>query len=429
MVNVFGKVDSMLLYPIYDAQQLWYAPLHLVAEATEMALRHPFCPLSYTELGRLMALAAEDFGRHTTLRRSKPVMKLDDISFRGVPLQIHQEIVQETPFGKLIHFKRTCDDSSITARLYHDPRVLLIAPYDGHYATLLRDMVETLLPEHDLFITDWTDAKFVPDSAGPFSLESAIEWVMDHIHFLGGAPLHLVAPFEAGIVGVCATALLADSDEHRPASLTLLGSPINARDSQSALGYTAEQHPLGWFEENLTYQVPFYYPGAFRRVHPYFAQEPAATALSSNLSVLAGDTQNSFEQLMRGVQTTPAEYNRFFEEYLTVMDIPAEYFLQMIGRVYQTFDLLRGAFYCQGCLVDLASIEETAILTIEAEQDNITPAGQTSYLHRLCRSLPPSQRATHLEIGIGHYGLIQGRQWRNHIAPVLAAFIRQHNRS
>lgn len=419
----------MLLYPIYDAQQLWFKPLHLVAEATEMALRHPFCPLSYTEVGRLMALAAENFGRRTTLHRSKPNFDIDTVHFRGIPVSVSEEITHETPFCKLVHFHRTCADQAVGARLQNDPKVLIVAPYDGHFAALLRDMVAELLPEHDVTITDWTDAKFIPTSEGDFGVEDMIDLLVQQMRAL--APdLHVIAPFEAGVMALAAVGLMADhKDRNEPLSLTLLGTPINARDSQSAFGYLAETNPIAWFAEHMTQLVPLYYPGAFRAVHPYFAQDSVNEALYAPLAAFFGDdAKGHFQKLTRGVELSPPEKDRLFEDYLTVMDIPAAYYLQMVERIYKSFDFMRGAFKWHDRLINLTDIERTALLTVEAEQDHVTPTGQTTAAHQLCRSLPPSLRCTHLEIGIGHYGLIAGRQWRNNILPVVANFIRSNQR-
>ncbi len=419
----------MLLYPIYDAQQLWFKPLHLVAEATEMALRHPFCPLSYTEVGRLMALAAENLGRRVPLRRSRPDFDIKALSYRGVPLAITEEIVDETPFCKLIHFHRACEDLTLATRLQNDPKVLIVAPYDGHFATLLRDMVAELLPEHDVTITDWIDAKFIPTSEGDFGVEDMIDLLAQQMHALGPA-LHVIAPFDAGVMALAAVGLMADhKDRNEPLSLTLLGAPINARDSQSAFGYLAEKNTIDWFAQNMTQAVPLYYPGAFRAVHPSFAQESSCDALAASLTAFFGDdAKDHFQKLTRGVELTPQEKYRLYEDYLSVMDLPAAYYLQTIERVYKNFDLVRGAFKWHDRTVNLANIERTALLTIEAEQDHVTPTGQTTAAHKLCRSLPPSSRGMHLEIGIGHYGLIAGRQWRNNILPVIASFIQANQR-
>lgn len=415
----------MILYSLYDWQQAMLAPWRFAAEATRTACSNPLFPLSYTEIGRALVAMADALDRAGRITRNKPTFGIEQIFFRGMPLRIKEEVVFHAPFCNLVHFRRETDDEGLAARIADDPRLLVVAPCAGHFATLLRDTVEALLPEHDLYITDWQDAKMVPMGEGPFDLEDAIEILMDQMRNL--APhLHVIGISQGGLMAFCATALLAEGKRsQQPCSLTLMGAPIKADGRQTALGQLAVKQDLDWFRDNLIQTVPFYYPGACRLVCPGFLQ--FRTLLFPTPACQAQDPASLFKSLIRGNGSCLAKNDRLYEEYLTVMDLSAPFYLQSIMRVFQTLDLPRGAFEVKGRLVRPAMIESTALLTVEGETDEIAPPGFTSAAHDLCTSLAPSQRAMHLEIGAGHYALFDGRQWRNNIRPVIQTFIRAHH--
>jgi poly(3-hydroxybutyrate) depolymerase len=412
------------VYSLYDAFALTRtlaAPMNAWADAVRGFWSHPGLPLSHTPLGRAMAATGELVER-ATRRYPKPPFGLTTTVCDGQPVVVRETLVRHTPFCDLIHFERA------TPRA--DPRVLLVAPLSGHHASLLRDTVAALLPEHDVYVTDWIDARLVPVSAGRFDLDDYIDLLRELIRTLGrplGGKLHVVAVCQPAVPALAAVALLAeDGDAAVPQSLTVMGGPVDTRISPTSPGEFALSRSLAWFEANLVHGVPAGEPGVRRRVYPGFVQLSAF--LSMNVERHARAQVELFRDLARGDEDGAQGHRRFYDDYLAVMDLPAEYYLQTIASVFQHHELPRGELRYRGeRRVRPAAIRTTALMTIEGENDDITGLGQTFAAHALCPNIPDERRVHYVQPQAGHYGIFSGRRWRDEIAPRLRDFIRHHD--
>lgn len=413
----------MILYHVHDFQRAVLAPWRFAAEATQAAFQNPFVPVSYTQVGRAIAAGAELFER-TTRHFDKPTFNLPTTKFRGHTLGVEEEIVASKPFCNLVHFKRTSTDPNIEAHIADDPRVLIVAPISGHHATLLRGTVEAMLPEHDVYITDWIDARLVPLSRGKFDLEDNVSYIMDFVRQLG-PKVHLIAVCQPAVPVLCAVALLADmNDPAQPRTMTLMGGPIDPRAAKTVVTELAATRPIEWFRNTVLHSIPFYYPGAYRLVYPGFIQLQGF--VSMNIDRHIGEHFKLFQNLVRGDGESVEAHRRFYDEYLSVMDMPAEFYIQTIERVFKNYDLPQGTFMWHGRPVRCEAIRHTALLTVEGELDDISAPGQTRSAHAMCSNLPRSMKKAHLEIGVGHYGIFNGRRWRGNIQPIIHDFIREH---
>ncbi len=414
----------MILYYLHDMQQRLLEPLRVAAETTQKFLPcNPFMPQSLERI----ALAGAEMAERTTRNFAKPSFRLPKVRSRGEEVTVEEEIVLSLPFCRLIHFKRSTPDPQIAACLADDPPVLIAAPISGHFATLLRGTVEAMLPEHDVYITDWIDAKVVPLSQGKFDLEDNITYIMQFLRFLGPGA-HVMAVCQPTVPVLCAVALLADmQDPAQPRSMVLMGGPVDVTRATTAVTKLAEKHTLEWFHNTVIHVVPFYYPGAYRMVYPGFIQLQGF--MSMNLDRHISEFFNLFRNLVRGDEDSVEAHHKFYDEYLSVMDVPAEFYLQTIERVFQRFDLPRGTFRWHGRRVKPEAIRRTAILTIEGELDDISAPGQTTAVHEMCRNVNPNMKKAHLEIGVGHYGIFNGRKWRTNIQPIIRDFMREHRAS
>lgn len=408
-----------MLYHLYDLQHVMLAPARLTAELTRMAWRHPMNPLSYTQAGRTLAANAELFER-VTRRFSKPSFNLDETQIGGKRVKITEEILLEKPFCGLLHFRRDTNR--------RDPRVLIVAPMSGHFATLLRGTVEALLPHHDVYITDWNDARQVPSSDGRFNLDDYIAYLHEFLDFLGPGT-HMIGVCQPA-VPVFATACLMESenDPNRPVSITLMGGPIDTRISKTKVTELAEHRPLRWFEQTVTTEVPFYYPGAHRRVYPGFIQ--LGGFMSMNLDRHVGSHMKFYHHLVIGDGESAEMHRKFYNEYLSVMDISADFYLQTVEIVFQRHLLPDGKMKWRnpetGKLhdVDPKALKRTALMTVEGELDDISAHGQTTAAHAIAPNLPASKQYHHFQENVGHYGIFNGRRWRNEIMPRIRHFIR-----
>jgi poly(3-hydroxybutyrate) depolymerase len=405
----------MILYHLHDWQRAALLPFRLVAEATHATFHNPLFPASHTRVGRVLVAGAELFER-TTRNFTKPHFGLHTTKIGGDTVAVTEEIIMIKPFCKLLHFNRA------TSRA--DPKVLVVAPMSGHHSTLLRGTVEAMLPDHDVYITDWIDAKLVPLAQGPFDLEDYITYTMDFIRHLG-PDVHLIAVCQPAPPVLCAVALLADmKDPAQPRSMTLMGGPIDTRVSKTVVTELADKRPLEWFKNNVIQSLPFYYPGGHRLVYPGFLQ--LRGFISMNMERHIGEHTKLFRNLVKGDDDSVTAHRKFYDEYLSVMDTPAEFYLQTIEHVFQTHDLAKGTFMWHGQNVRPQSITKTALLTIEGELDDISAPGQTRPALDLCSSLPEKMKKAHLQIGVGHYGIFNGRKWRESILPVVRDWIRTH---
>ncbi len=408
----------MILYHLHDMQRAALAPLRLAAEATQATFKNPFFPAAYTRFGRAIAAGAELFER-TTRRFAKPEFNLKTTKIAGDPVAVTEEVILTKPFCRLLHFKRATKNS--------DPRVLIVAPISGHHSTLLRGTVEAMLPDHDVYITDWINARDVPLAAGKFDLEDNISYVMEFIRLLG-PDVHVVAVCQPAVPVLCAVSLLADMDDPKqPRSMTLMGGPIDTRYAKTIVTEVGEQRPMEWFRNTVIHALPFYYPGAYRLVYPGFIQLQGF--VSMNVERHVGEHVKLFRHLVVGDGEHADSHKKFYDEYLSVMDTTAEFYLQTVERVFKNHDLPEGRFTWHGKLVKPSAIKKTALLTIEGELDDISAPGQTRPALEMCSNLPDTMKKAHLQIGVGHYGIFNGRKWRESILPVVRAFIREHGKA
>lgn len=408
-----------MLYHFYEWHKTALSPLNMMAEATRMTLQHPLVPAAYTKMGRAIAAGAELLER-TTRRYDKPVFDFKKVTVDGVQVEVVEEILGEKPFCRLLHFVR-----DVPAHRPRDPQVLVVAPLSGHYATLLRGTVEALLPEHDVYITDWVDARQVPLAAGDFGLDDYVDYLIDFIRGLG-PETNVIAICQPAVPVLCAVSLLAAADDPaQPRSMALMGGPIDVRRVPTAVTEFGRKHSIEWFKRRVIAEVPAVYPGAFRKVYPGFVQ------LMGFMSMNAGnhmrEHMNLFKNLVVGDGDSAGRHRKFYDEYLAVMDIPARFYLDTVEHVFKKASLPKGELLIRGKLVDPSKIRRTALFTIEGELDDISAPGQTIAAHDLCSSLPKSMREHHLQKGVGHYGIFNGRKWREEIMPKLRKFVRAYD--
>jgi len=402
------------LYHLYDFQHAALAPLRLTAETLQQVFSHPLVPFSYTGFGRALAAGAELVER-STRRYRKPAFGLDRVRIGDTDVAVSESALLRRPFCDLIHFRRDIDRQ--------DPRVLLVAPMSGHYATLLRDTVAGLLPDHDVYITDWIGAADVPLSGGEFDLDTYVQYLIDFLTHLGPRT-HVVAVCQPSVPVLAATAILgADRHPCAPASMTLMGGPIDTRVNPTRVNRHAREHSLDWFERTCISRVPATYPGFMRQVYPGFLQLTGFMAMNADRHL--GSAMKHFHHLVRGDGESANAHRRFYDEYLAVMDLPAEFFLQTIKVAFHDHDLPRGTMRWRGTPVATHAIEKTALLTVEGELDDISAVGQTVAAHDLCPAIPADRRQHHLQKGVGHFGIFNGRRWRAEILPTVREFIRR----
>ena len=394
-----------MLYSLYEAQHTALAPMRYAAELWRGWFGHPFSPLAHWPLSRRLAASSELFLR-VTERYEKPQWGIADARL---------EIAAQKPFCRLIHFRQE-------GRKRH--KVLLVAPLSGHHPTLLRDTVRSLLPEHDVWITDWIDARMVPLSAGPFHLADYVDYVREWIALLS-PELHVISVCQPTVPVLAAVSLMAQRGEAQPRTMVMMGGPIDARRSPTAVNNLALKKPHSWFEQNLIHRVPGKYPGYMRLVYPGFLQHLGFVAMNPDRHFNAH--WDYFNHLMVGDGESAAAHRRFYNEYNAVLDMPAEYYLDTVKTVFQEFALPKGRMFMRGELVRPQAIREAALLTVEGELDDISGNGQTEAAHALCLNIPRGHRAHFVAAGVGHYGIFSGRRWREVIFPQVRGFIAHHS--
>lgn len=380
---------------------------------------NPLSPFSHTFGGKALAAAHQVFDDFTR-RYDKPAFGLDQTEIDGSSVAVRQVTVSEKPFCDLVHFER--DPAVIGER--REPRLLVVAPVSGHYATLLRGTIATLIPDHEVYVTDWKNARDVPIDAGMFDLDDYVDYLIEFLAELGTG-VHVLGVCQPGVLILTAVSLMAE-DKHpaTPASMTLMGSPIDTRISPTQPNDYATSHPLSWFERHAIMQVPPGYEGTGRRVYPGFIQ--LSGFLAMNLDQHMDAHARQFDNLVQGDGESAAKHQAFYEEYLSVMDLPADYYLQTIERVFQQHLLPQGQMPYRDRIVRPDSIAGTALMTVEGEKDDISGLGQTEAAHDLCSKIPKTMRLHYVQAGVGHYGVFNGRRWREEIAPRLGAFIRKN---
>ncbi len=408
-----------MIYHLYDFQHASLTPARLMAEVTRTVFQNPFNPLSYSTVGRNIAASAEVFER-VTRRFGKPEFMLPYTHIGGKKVEVTEEIIAEMPFCNLLHFKRRIKRT--------DPQVLIVAPMSGHFATLLRGTVEALLPHHDVYITDWIDARMVPLKDGRFNLDDYIFYIRKFLSLLGPRT-HVIAVCQPAVPTLAAVALMAgENDPNQPLSMTLMGGPIDTRISKTQVTQTAEERPLSWFKNTVIADVPFYYPGAHRRVYPGFIQ--LSGFMSMNLDRHVGSHMQFYKHLVQGDGDSAESHRKFYNEYLAVMDLPAEFYLQTVDVVFQRHLLPRSQMKWRDPITEELhdvlprNIKHTAILSIEGELDDISARGQTTAAHDLCYNLPQAKQFHHFQLNVGHYGIFNGKKWRSEIMPRIRHFMR-----
>lgn len=411
-------MEGLPLYHWYEMQHAAISPLRAAADAARLFFQNPINPWTHTLWGKSVAAGCEIFER-ITRRYGKPDWGIHSTVIDGRAVEVRPEVVWRRPFCELLHFSRC------TGRAETDPRVLIVAPMSGHYATLLRGTVQAFLPAHDVYITDWVDARMVPLSEGPFDLDDYIDYVIEILHVLGEGT-HVIAVCQPSVPVLAAVALMeARGDSFAPRSMTLMGGPIDTRQSPTVVNNLAEEKGIDWFRRNVIVKVPFPNPGAGRPVYPGFLQ--ISGFMGMNLSRHVAAHQDMFMHLVRGDGDSAQKHREFYDEYLAVMDLAAEFYLQTVETVFIRHALPKGEMTHRGEPVDPARIRNVALLTVEGENDDISGVGQTAAAHRLCSGIPAERKQHHLQPHVGHYGVFNGSRFRKEIAPRIGAFIRAHD--
>jgi poly(3-hydroxybutyrate) depolymerase len=405
-------------YHFFEMAQLAMAPARALSDFTRIAFKHPVNPFSYTAVGRNLAATAELFERMTR-RYGKPAFGIDKTVVAGQEVAVEQEIVWLRPFCQMVHFKR-----HLPLIAPHQSRILIVAPMSGHYATLLRGTVETFLQTHDVYITDWVDARMVPLSLGPFDLDDYIDYVIEMCEFLskaGHSPVHLLAVCQPSVPVLAAMARMeAENNPHVPASMTLKGGPIDTRRSPTGVNKLAEKRGPQWFRRNCIHVVPFPYPGVGREVYPGFLQLSGFMAMNFDRHVNAHFEM--FNHLIEGDGDSAEKHREFYDEYLAVMDLTAEFYLQTIDTVFVHHALPKGEMKHREHPVVPSANRRVGLMTVEGEKYDISGVGQTEAAQDLCVNVPDDMRVLYVQKDVGHYGVFNGSRFRKEIAPRVCAF-------
>jgi poly(3-hydroxybutyrate) depolymerase len=407
-----------LAYFWYDAAHAMLAPARAASDLTRLALANPGNPLTYTPMGRTMSAACEMFER-TTRRYAKPAFGLGSTLIDGERVPVREEVIWSKPFCQVIAFKR-----GPIGRPEGQPKLLIVAPMSGHYATLLRGTVEAFLPTHEVMITDWADASMVPVIEGRFDLDDYIDYVMEMCRDLG-PDLHLLAVCQPSVPAIAAVARLEAEDEPAiPRSLTVMGGPIDTRRSPTAVNQLAEQRGVEWFRRHCIHTVPFGHPGATRQVYPGFLQLSGFMAMNLDRHVTAH--RDMFNHLVKGDGDAAEKHRDFYDEYMAVMDLTAEFYLETVAKVFVDHELPKGEMVHRDKPVDLLAIRRCAIMAVEGEKDDISGVGQTLAALELTPNLAEDKKHYYLQKGVGHYGVFNGSRFRSEIAPRICDFIAKH---
>ena len=405
-----------MLYDAYEVQRSLMAGASRLAGLGAGWLNNPSNPFSYSSMGPVVAAGLGVFA-HANAHRGKPEFGIETTTVGKKSVAVAEEIVLRKPFGQLKHFAK--------AGVADQPPLLIVAPMSGHYATLLRGTVERLLPNQDVFITDWRDAKLVPVEAGRFDLDDYVDYLVDFcakvLETTGQRP-HVLAVCQPSVPAYAATAIM-NGDKHpaRPKSLTMMGGPVDTRAAPTAVNTLATQRPHSWFQQNAIATVPMLHAGAGRKVYPGFLQ--LAGFMTMNLGNHLVSHWEMFKHLVEGDEESADATRDFYDEYLSVCDMTAEFYLQTVDVVFQRHLLPKGEYMHRGKLVDPAAIRDTALLAIEGERDDISGIGQTKSALDLATKLSAGKKQYHLAKDVGHYGIFNGRKWREAIAPVVEEFI------
>jgi poly(3-hydroxybutyrate) depolymerase len=411
-----------MLYHWFEMNRAAFGPARAAADAYRQFVSNPLNPMSATPAARSASAFCEVFER-TTRRYPKPHFGIDSTTIGQERVAVRENVVWQKPFCRLVHFRRDIPPMRACA----DPRVLLVAPMSGHFATLLRGTVETLLPDHEVYVTDWLDARHVRISQGTFDLDDYIDYMADIFRLFAG-DVHVVAVCQPSVPVLAAVALMEeDGDPCVPRSMTLMGGPVDTRISPTAVNHLAEKRGTEWFRRNVVTSVPWPHAGRGREVYPGFLQLTGFMTMNLDRHIKAH--KDLFLHLVRGDGDSAEKHREFYDEYLAVMDLAAEFYLQTIDTVFVRHALPRGTMTSRGRRVDPSLIHRVPLMTVEGENDDITGLGQCAAAHALCSSLKSSQRIHHMQEGVGHYGIFNGSRFRAEIAPRLASFFRASDRA
>jgi len=409
-----------MLYQLHEITKAWLQPWTFLADAGAHMYSSPGSWMSQLPWADRTAAGLELFHR-LAKDYEKPVFGIDRVDVGGRECAVLQHTVATRTFCTLQHFNRLSDDAATVERLKASPDVLVVAPLSGHHATLLRDTVRSLLHDHNVYITDWMDARMVPEGEGPFTLDDYVGYIEDFIRRIGTDKLHVISVCQPTVPTLAAVSLMAARGEAVPRSMVMMGGPIDTRQSPTSVNNLATRHPLSWFEQNVIQVVPAHYPGAGRQVYPGFLQHMGFIAMNPERH--ATSHWDFYADLVKGDMDTTAAHRRFYDEYNAVIDLPAEYYLDCIRIVFQQHLLPRGLWDVRGERVQPSAIRDASILTIEGELDDISGEGQTRAAHDLCTGIPAPRHA-HLTVkDAGHYGIFSGHRWRTQVYPQVRDFI------
>ena len=418
-----GERSALMATPMYWLYEMGHAaldPSRAFADATKLFFKNPINPLSHTTYGKSVAAAMELFER-STRRYGRPEWGIEETLVGGERVPVRINTVWERPFCRLLHFERVF--KHIPKR--PQPKILIVAPMSGHYATLLRGTVEAFLPNHEVYITDWRNARSVPVAEGRFDLDDYIDYIISILHMMEG-DAHVVAVCQPSVPVLAAVALMeADNDPYVPHSMTLMGGPIDTRVKSTAVNKLAESKGIDWFRSHVITKVPFPHPGVMRDVYPGFLQ--LTGFMSMNLDRHLEAHRDLFRNLVKGDGDSATKHREFYDEYMAVMDLSAEFYLQTVDTVFIKHSLPKGEMMHRGRRVDPGKIRRVALMTVEGEHDDISGIGQTEATHKLCPNIPAEDKVHYLQLGVGHYGVFNGSRFRSEIQPRIADFALSHN--
>ena len=408
-----------MLYQLYETQRALLSPFAEFASATSKLYNHPLSPFAHTP-GAQRVSAGLDLMHRLSKEYEKPEFGLTSVQGDQIDVAVPEQVAITKSFCRLLRFKRFTDDVSVLKRLKDQPTVLVVAPLSGHHSTLLRETVRELLKDHKVYITDWTDARMVPLDAGPFHLDDYVAYVQEFIRHIG-PEVNVISVCQPTVPVLAAISLMATNGEKTPRTMTMMGGPIDARKSPTAVNNLALNKPFEWFENNVIYRVPTNFPGSGRAVYPGFLQHTGFVAMNPDRHL--SSHYDYFLDLVRGDDDSAEFHRSFYDEYNAVLDMPAEYYLDTIRTVFQDFALVNGSWKIGDQLVRPQDIKTGALLTIEGELDDISGAGQTRAAHDLCTGIPKDRQFHYDAVGAGHYGIFSGRRWREKIYPKVRDFI------
>lgn len=411
-----------MLYQLQELQRSFLEPLTSIAQTTAKAITNPTNPLSVHPLTQRIAAGYELLYR-IGKEYHKPEFNIKSVTAHGKNVAINEFVVSDFPFCRLLRFKRFSDDVSVIQKMKKDPVVLVVAPLSGHHASLLRDSVKTLLQDHKVYLTDWRDARLVPQEDGEFHLDDYVHYIQEFIRQIGAENLNVISVCQPTVPVLAAISLMATNGEQTPATMTMMGGPIDARKSPTVVNSLATNKSYEWFENNVIFTVPSNYPGAGRHVYPGFLQHAGFVAMNPDRHL--SSHWDFFKHLLKGDAEDAEAHRKFYDEYNAVLDMDADYYLETIKTVFQDFALPLGTWKVDGQLVKPQDIKRTALLAIEGELDDISGSGQTSAALELCKGIPNSRKSFFEVKGAGHYGIFSGRRWREMVYPEISRFIRE----